>query len=166
MQYVSLVLAAALAFPLAAHAAQPTLTDQRGTQFSLADLRGSDVVVTFISARCTDACPLIDAQVARAAHDPRSRAYNIRYLTVTLDPEHDTRTDMARINREFGADPTRWILATGKVSAVHAVMRDFHVVGNAKIHTTFVYILDAGGRERAAFLASSNLAEQIFEMFR
>ncbi len=144
-------------------ASQVKLVDQAGTAFSLRQLHGSFVVVTFISARCTDVCPLIDAQIASAAHDPRSASRHIRYLTITLDPEHDTRVAMARIARRFDAQPKRWRLATGNVADVRSIMRDFDVTGTSDVHTTFVFLVDPQGRTRTAFLASADLAAQIFE---
>lgn len=166
MRFLTILIAAFVAFPANSLASQPLLTDQRGAHFTMADLRGSALVVTFISARCKDVCPLIDAQIATAAHDPRAQARNIRFLTVTLDPEHDSRTDMARIAREFHADPSRWILASGNPRDVHAIMREFGVAGNPKMHTTFVYIVGANGRDRVEFLASTGLVEQIFGAVR
>ncbi len=165
MRILALVVALVL-LPSTAFAAPARLIDQSGTSFTLRQLRGSSLVVTFIAARCTDVCPLIDAQIAAAAHDPRSAALHVRYLTITLDPEHDTRAVMAGIARRFDAPAGRWILATGKTSDVRSVMRDFDAAGTPEAHTTFAYVVDPSGRIRSAFLASPDLATQIFERVR
>lgn len=137
------------------------LIDQRGAPFSFADLRGSNVVVTFVAARCTDACPLIEAQTSAARDDARLHGKRVRYLTITLDPAHDTRAVMAQAARRFHADPRNWIFATGAPRAIAETMRAFGAAGNPRAHTTFVYVLDESGRERAAFPASNDVAGEI-----
>ncbi|MDP9023774.1 MAG: SCO family protein, partial [Candidatus Eremiobacteraeota bacterium] len=149
-----------------ASASHIVLTDQRGAPFTIDHLRGTPIVVTFISARCTDACPLIDAEIADAAADPRSKARHVRYLSITLDPKHETWIDMARVSSRFHADPSRWILASGAAADVRALMHAFNVLGNARTHTTFVYVVDSLGRTRSAFPASVRLDEQIFGAVR
>ncbi len=148
--------------------AQESLIDQQGKAFTLADLRGTAVVVTFVAARCTDACPLIDAQIAAAAHDARARALNVRFLTLTLDPEHDTPVAMRALANRFDARSPRWVMASGNPSPVHTLMRRFNVVaergpdGVPEMHTTFVYILNARGEIARTLLASPNLSDDVF----
>ena len=151
-----------------ANAASPSLIDQTGKHFSFDQLRGTPLIVTFIAARCTDACPLIDAQISTAAHDTRARAGDVRFLTLTLDPEHDTPAVMRHLARTFDAQTPRWTMATGTPAVIHDLMRRFDVVaqndknGIPEMHTTFVYILDGNGRLQHAVLASANLPSDIF----
>ena len=58
----------------------PKLVDQTGHAFTLGSLRGSPVALTFVSAHCTDACPLINAQFARACLSARrcTRFYSVQ----------------------------------------------------------------------------------------
>ncbi|HEY9179306.1 MAG TPA: SCO family protein [Candidatus Baltobacteraceae bacterium] len=169
----AILAAFALAHPAQTQAARlPSLVDQNGHAFTFADLRGTPLVVTFVSAHCTDACPLIDGQFAQAAQQLRTKHVHARLLTITLDPEHDSIRDMRDLARRFGADPKTWIVAGGKRSDVHAVMSAFGVVaqrgrkGYAEIHTTFVYLIDARGRLRKTILASTVLTSQIVAMVR
>lgn len=144
-----------------------TLVDQDGHAFSLADLRGRPLVVTFVAAHCTDACPLINAQFARAQALLRERRIDARLLTITLDPEHDSHADMRGIARTFSAERGRWIVASGSIPRVHALMRAFGVIaergahGYADVHSTYIYLLDRHARLYATKLASTDLADQI-----
>ncbi len=148
--------------------AQEPLIDQQGNAFTLNDLRGEPVVVTFVAARCTDACPLIDAQIATASRDPRARSANVRFLTLTLDPEHDTPATMRALAKRFDARSPRWLLASGNPSTIHALMRRFNVVaergsdGVPEMHTTFVYVLNARGELAQTLLASPDLSDDVF----
>jgi protein SCO1/2 len=165
---VAILAAIALAQPAGA-ARLPQLVDQNGHSFTFASLRGTPLVVTFIAAHCTDACPLVNAQFAQASqHLARAHAH-VRLLTITLDPEHDSLRDMRDIARRFGADPRVWIVAGGSRANVHAVMSAFGVLaqrgrkGYADVHTTFVYFVDANGRLSKTVLASSVLTDQIVQ---
>jgi protein SCO1/2 len=161
---------AAIALALPAQAARmPQLIDQNGHAFTFQTLRGTPLVVTFIAAHCTDACPLINAQFAQAAQHFAQAHVRVRLLTITLDPEHDSLRDMHEIAKRFGADPRTWIVADGSKAAVHAVMAAFGVTaqrgrkGYADVHTTFVYFIDAKGNLRKTILASTALGEQIVD---
>jgi protein SCO1/2 len=145
---------------------EPQLIDQNGHAFMLAQLRGTPLVVTFVAAHCTQVCPLVNAQTAIAvslAHEQRLR---VRFLTITLDPEHDPPATMRALAHKFGAQAPQWIVASGRVSEVRAVMRAFDVLalhgrsGYADEHTTFVYLVAADGRVRRALLTSTDLADR------
>jgi cytochrome oxidase Cu insertion factor (SCO1/SenC/PrrC family) len=161
------ILIAALPFPAQAHGI--TLVDQRGRAFAYESLRGSTTVLTFVSAHCTDACPIEEAELARcvAAFDGSPLA--VRFLTVTLDPERDHASDMTRLARAFDADPARWIFASGSIDDVHRLMRSFHVAarrdarGYASAHTSFVYVLDDRLHLRRVLLSSSELQAQLLQ---
>jgi protein SCO1 len=128
------------------------LTDQLGRRFTLADLRGRPTLVTFVSAHCDGVCPLIESQIAAAAQRQREEHGNLRFLTITLDPERDSHADLVRIATTFNADPAYWLIAGGDIAAVHQLMTDFGVEvargrdGYADAHTTFITVLGADGR--------------------
>jgi len=151
---------------------QPHLVDQRGHDFTLASLRGKPVVLTFIAAHCTDACPLINAQFADAARRIQDARLDARLLTVTLDPEHDSPITMRELAQRFDANPRYWLLAGGAIADVHALMREFGTIseegrkGYRDEHTTFVYVLSSGGELSRTMLASSALSDSILEAVR
>jgi len=148
------------------------LLDQRGAPFTLASMRGHPVAITFVAARCTDACPLIDAQIARAARYAERTRSPMRFVTLTLDPQHDRVAQMRNLADEFHADRAYWRLATGNVRDVRALMRAFGVVtqidghGYPQAHTTFVYVVDAAGHLSNTILPSANLSETLQELAR
>lgn len=152
-----------------AQGAAPQLIDQNGHAFTFASLRGHPVVVTFVSAHCTDACPLINAQFAQAAQTIAKRRIDATLLTITLDPEHDSLADMRKIAREFSANSHHWLIAGGAIPDVTAIMNQFGVIatsgrnGYREAHTTFVYILDARGRLTKTMLASTGLADDVVD---
>ncbi|MBV9333707.1 MAG: SCO family protein [Candidatus Eremiobacteraeota bacterium] len=155
--------------PVAAAARQPHLIDQRGRSFTLESLRGEPVVVTFVSAHCTDACPLIDAQFSDAARRIQAQRRNAKLVTITLDPQNDSPRTMRDLATRFEANPRYWLLAGGSVRNVENVMREFGVIskkgrdGYREEHTTFVYFFNPDGTLAQTMLASSNLSDSIVE---
>jgi protein SCO1 len=168
---VAAIAAIALVRPTAS-ASEPKLIDQSGQYFTLAQLRGRPLVVTFVAAHCTDVCPLVNAQTAQAVALARQSGLNVRFVTITLDPEHDSPATMRELARRFDARTAQWIMASGRLDDVHTVMREFDVVamqgqsGYADVHTTFVYLVGADGRVRRALLASNDLANQEISALR
>jgi cytochrome oxidase Cu insertion factor (SCO1/SenC/PrrC family) len=111
---IALLIAAALqSAPAVAVPAAPQLIDQTGHTFTLESLRGRPLIVTFISAHCTDACPLVNAQFSDAATRIARQGLSTRLLTITLDPAHDPPSLMRSLAKRFGANPHYWLLASG-----------------------------------------------------
>ncbi|MBV8531691.1 MAG: SCO family protein, partial [Candidatus Eremiobacteraeota bacterium] len=150
----------------------PPLIDQHGHRFTLDSLRARPLAVTFISAHCTDACPLIDAQFADAARKIAAAHLGARLLTITLDPEHDSPATMRALAERFEADPRYWLVAGGSISGIHRIMQSFGVIsvagknGYREEHTTFVYILNAEGKLTQTMLASSGLSDDVVNALR
>jgi protein SCO1/2 len=147
--------------------ATPQLVDQTGRTFTLSSLRGRPLVVTFVSAHCADACPLIDAQFASAARRIATRHLNARLLTITLDPQHDPPSLMRALASRFEADPRYWLVAGGKVADVEQIVHAFGVIaqtgkdGYREAHTTFVYVFDANLNLNKTMLASTSLDDDV-----
>lgn len=170
----SLALALALAgfVPANASGASPVLVDQTGRAFTLASLKGEPTAITFVSAHCTDACPLIDGQFAAAASKLESARIRARLLTITLDPQHDPPATMRKLAKQFDADPRYWLVASGRPSDVDAVLKEFGVVakpgpsGYREEHTTFVYVFDSAGKLDTTMLASTNMSDDVYDAMR
>ena len=139
------------------------LVDQTGATFRLEDLRGRPTVLTFVASRCTDACPIANAEFALTREALRRDGIPARLVTVTLDPEYDTPFVMNAVARSFHADPAGWIFASGRPRDVHRLMQSLHIVaqtgkaGYPDVHTTFVYVLDAQQRLTHQLLLSTNV---------
>ncbi len=148
------------------------LVDQRGSPFTLRQLRGEPVLVTFVATRCSDACPLANAEFARLALRLRGEHVGARLVTITLDPRYDTPFVMAREARALGADPRLWRVASGDPASVQTLMRAFGVVARADAagipdeHSTLVYVLDARARWAKTLLLSSGFGAEALRAIR
>lgn len=158
---MSIVAAVALAASLA------QLEDQRGRHFTLSSLRGEPAIVTFVSAHCSDACPMINAQFARTAREVAHEGLPVRLVTITLDPERDPPAVMRTLAETFDADPRHWLVASGTPAEVHRVMRAFGVAvqrgrdGYADMHTTFIYLVTSRGALGGVVLAAAGSGDYL-----
>jgi protein SCO1/2 len=114
--------------PLEPGAAVPdfAVTTQDGRTLRLSELRGKVVVLTFIYTRCPlpDYCPLMDRRFAELARRVRTlgpAADEIRLLSISFDPEHDTPEVLERHARLVGAAPPLWTFAVADHAELHKV---------------------------------------------
>lgn len=155
------------AYRVRAAASEPQLVDQRGRPFTMTSLVGVPFAVTFVASRCTDACPLINAQFAGAALRLQRANVRARLVTLTLDPKHDTPAVMSTLAKRFDANPRYWVLGSGAIADVRRILNFFGVAahdgpqGYPEEHTTFVYLFDARGHLTQTLLASSALDDQL-----
>ena len=100
-----------------------TLTERSGQPLHQQDLLGKVWIAAFIFTRCAEECPLISSRMARlqevfAAED------DVRLVSITVDPEHDTFDVLARYAQHFGAHPQRWLFLTGDKTAIYRLARE------------------------------------------
>ena len=87
-----------------------TMTSQDGKPLKLSDLRGKVVVLTFIYTRCPlpDFCPLMDRKFSELAQQLGAfpeRAKDIRLISLSFDPEHDTPEVLRKHAADARGDP-------------------------------------------------------------
>ena len=134
------------------------LTDQAGRAVSRADLRGAVWVADFIFTRCPTICPRLTDRMAELA----ARTQGVRFVSFSVDPEHDTPAALAAFAAAHGADLTRWSFLTGPIDAVTAgaklaLERDPAQPPEAAIrHGTHFILVDAEGRIRDGYYDSAD----------
>jgi protein SCO1/2 len=140
--------------------------DQTGTPFRFSQLRGQDVVLTFIYTRCQDAreCPLLSAKFRQIEMQTGTRKLHL--VEVTLDPTYDRPPVLARYGRTFGADPKRWSLVVGDAEptlnfAAQFGLNAFPEPTVGLIHSENTVLIDRNGTIRKMITESSWLPAEI-----
>jgi protein SCO1/2 len=104
-----------------------SLTDQAGRTVTERDLRGSLWVANFIFTRCPTACPMLTAKF-KALQSELAGLKGIRYVSISVDPEHDTPSVLAAYARRFSADTRNWSFLTGPLAEIEkTVIRGFKI---------------------------------------
>lgn len=135
------------------------LIDADGKPFESEDLRGKVVVLDFIYASCTDVCPLQSKLVARVQKDVATAHMSdrVRFISVTVDPEHDTAAVRKAYGPAHGLDPSNWTFAatpTGEEARALAEKVGLKIVPNADGsfgHAVVTFVIDDDGKLRARF---------------
>jgi protein SCO1/2 len=79
---------------------------------------------------------------------------DVRLISFTVDPEHDTPAVLAEYGRHFKATPARWRFLTGEQARLNALGMDtFHLnsVDGSLIHSTRFALMDRHGRIRGYY---------------
>ena len=136
-------------------AAAFTLTDQHGRRLSLASFRGRVVVLEFMDTHCVDICPIVSQEFIDAYQDLGKVAPRVVFMAVNVNQYHAGVVDVARYSQEHGLSVIpSWHFFTGTTRQLRAVWRAYGVEVEAPnpnadiIHSSFVYFIDANGRER------------------
>jgi protein SCO1/2 len=103
-----------------------TLTERSGGRVSRDDLRGLVWVVDFIYTECTETCPLQSIQLARLQREFQD-ATDLRFVSITVDPEHDTPEILARYAARYGAGDRWWFLTGDKRDIYCLAEQGFHL---------------------------------------
>lgn len=137
-------------------------TDQNGRTVNSTDLEGKIYAATFIFTRCPGPCPAISANMAKIHNTFRGHP-NVRLLSFSLDPEHDTVDVLRTYAEAFDAPDSNWHFLTGPKETLHTLSRDgfFSAVQEVTreeaaevgpiIHGTRICIVDGSGRMVAAY---------------
>ena len=105
-----------------------SLFDQDGDPFVSADLDGSITIVGFFFTSCRSICPVLMAQIqSLAARFAEKGIDDIRFLSISVDPERDTPSVLRAYAEQRDLPLDRWTLLTGDPEAIrHAVVEIFH----------------------------------------
>jgi len=100
-----------------------TLVDQDGRHVRLYEdlMAGHVVVVNAFYTGCRAACPQVMGTLADLRDQLALDGLAARFISITVDPEHDTPDRLALYARAFGAD-AGWRMLSGDPTTVHAAL--------------------------------------------
>ena len=112
-----------------------SLVDRSGRTVTRADLLGKVSVVTFFYTRCQDTCPLQSAHLARLQAG-LAGVPDLLFVSITVDPGHDSQAVLSSYAESFHASPTRWLFLTGPREAIyHLAVDGFHLAALASLES-------------------------------
>lgn len=99
-----------------------SLTTQDGGTVTDADLKGKVTIVDFMFTHCPLVCPMMTGTLAELAE--RLKDTDVRFLSISVDPEHDTPEQLREFAGRYGADFSRWTFARGDREATWRMVRE------------------------------------------
>lgn len=138
-----------------------TLTGHDGRKVTKSDLMGGYWIASFIFTRCATTCPMAVMELDALQSDLPS---DVRLVSISVDPEHDTPGVLADYASKVGADVDRWVFLTGEKSSIYRYVREgFHLAvqenddgrpGWEVTHTPRFALVDPRGRIRGYYDSS------------
>jgi protein SCO1/2 len=134
------------------------LVSQDGHRVKLADYRGRVLAIAFIFTSCPDVCPMLTANMAQVQQDLGSEfGRSIAFVSITVDPEHDTPPVLKEYADNFAADLSGWTFLTGDPKTVRDVVRRYGVFARTSAagdvaHTLLTSLVDGDGQLRVQYM--------------
>ena len=148
-----------------------TLPDYTGESVSTQELGGKVVLVTFLDSQCTEACPIIASQVARALERlKRQERAQVVPIAISTDPDEDApRAVRAFLRKNRAEGKLRYLVAP--VPRLRPLWDSFQIAasfdtGVDTLHSAPVRVYDRKGvwvstLHAGADLTTENLAHDI-----
>lgn len=145
------------------------LTDQAGQLFDSKSLAGHIWVADFVYTTCQGPCPMMSSQMHQV-QDRTAETPDVRLVSFTVDPAHDTPAALAAYSKHFKADPARWSFLTGEALRLNDVsLNSFHLnsVDGSATHSTRFALVDRRMRIRGYYSTSEdNFMQQLLHDIR
>ena len=129
------------------------LYDQNGRVVDSARFRGKQVMLNFIYTRCPVAnmCPLSTSKMMATQKLAREAGVpNIEFVSITMDPAHDTPGVLQDYADQRGIDTANFSFLTGPEPAIRDLLTQFGVIaefkGDILDHTLATLLVDEKGR--------------------
>lgn len=132
-----------------------SLVDQNGKRFGSNQLRGQNLILTFIYTRCPlpDYCPLMTdnfAEIEKTLKLSSDGNSKITLLSITLDPSYDTPQVLLQYAEAHSADLNHWRFATGTADEIKKVATYFGLQywndGDQVVHSLRTALIGADGK--------------------
>lgn len=106
-----------------------SMTDQAGRGVSADSFRGKPWVAAFMFTRCPTVCPKITAQMKTLQAEAKRREIDVRFVSISVDPEHDTPEVLTKYAAQNGLDLSSWSLLTGDSESIKATAENGFKIG-------------------------------------
>ncbi|MEO6682689.1 MAG: SCO family protein [Ginsengibacter sp.] len=125
------------------------LTNQLNQQVSLDDLKGKIIVLSFFFTRCPTICPQLGHAMKKLQNSFPDNDSIVQFIYMTVDPKHDSITQLRNWAEKFKVNPDSWWVVTGNrdsiydfaFSEIKASVADVNV-DTAFVHTENFFLLD------------------------
>jgi protein SCO1/2 len=130
--------------------------DTAGNQVSLSNTNGKARLLYFFFASCPDVCPPTTALMSKVQDELKSDGVfgnKVEFMSVTIDPTHDTTDVLKKYANTFDADPSGWKFLRGDEQATADLAKKYQLLvvkdqdGNYS-HMNLIVLLDKKGQIR------------------
>ena len=137
--------------------------DHRGAERSRESLRGRPFIASFIFTQCTNVCPAMTSRLVQIQR--RLAGQDLRFVSFSVDPAHDSSQVLAEYARSWNAEETRWSLVATDEQRLPELLAAFRVTAeptadpdNPIVHSSVFFLVDAEGQVRGVYASEDRLA--------
>lgn len=142
------------------------LTNQAGQVVDNQTFAGSVYVTDFFFTTCRSICPIMTTQMGRVYRQYQGDT-TVRFLSHTVDPEHDSVAVLAAYAQEKGIRLPQWHLVTGPAQDIYRLAREAYFLDDTRphpnpgedfVHTQNFALVDREGHIRGIYDGTDSLA--------
>lgn len=109
------------------------LVDQHNQPFDFDTLDKHIVIVNFIFTQCSNVCPVQTQSLKQVKQSlPAKLQQNVKFLSVSLDPMHDTPKQLTHFAKRMHVDVNQWTFLTGRPDDIQLLSDRLALFGNAE----------------------------------
>jgi len=130
--------------------------DQHEASIGPGALAGQVWIADFIFTTCTSVCPVLCAKMVMLQQ--QLRAPGLRFVSFSVDPEHDRPEVLARYAELWNPGESRWLLLSTDASGLASIADGMHVAvaptGDAQnpiLHSSLFFLVDQRGSVRGIY---------------
>ncbi len=105
--------------------------NQQGKAITDKDFKNKIYVANFFYATCPRECPKMSDQLERV-QNAFIKDDQVRIISHTINPEHDSVQVLADYAKKYNADPTKWWFVTGSKEAINSIAQQGYYVEAAQ----------------------------------
>jgi len=140
--------------PALMHPVAPfTLTERSGQPFDSQQLEGHVWIASFFFANCPGACLRLNGAISELQKELAGE--DVTFVSITVDPQHDTPEELAKFAPRYTVDPERWFFLTGDMADIEKLAQEsFQVTVKQVTHSDRLILVDRQGKIRGTFRAT------------
>jgi protein SCO1 len=134
------------------------LTSETGQEFDSHALDGRVWVADFFYTTCDGPCPMMSSKM-HLIQTQTAETPDVRLVSFTVDPAHDTPPVLAEYAKHFKQDPARWTFLTGQQASLNEIaLHGFKLNGvdGSLGHSTRFTLVDRHRRIRGYYISGED----------
>ncbi|MBP2241931.1 protein SCO1/2 [Cytobacillus eiseniae] len=108
-----------------------TLEDSKGRVYSFSELKGKNIMLTFIYTACSDVCPKLEMNLAEVYQQIPATyiGKDLLFLSISFDPARDDVETLEKYRKAFGSDGDTWRMARiADQNELNELLEEFGVI--------------------------------------